>query len=146
MRFLSPVLSPFILAFLFAGYMSKLTKKLPFKMKKPILAGILLLLFVIFCLIAAGFIGGLAVQKCKQIADSFPFYEAAICGLLGTCCDFMENSFGIDGNSVENYVIEQVNIFAENIKSFFGNISFGGIKSVIGYGGSDTACGRIFLI
>ena len=49
MRFLSPVLSPFILAFLFAGYMSKLTKKLPFKMKKPILAGILLLLFVIFC-------------------------------------------------------------------------------------------------
>ena len=100
MRFLSPVLSPFILAFLFAGYMSKLTKKLPFKMKKPILAGILLLLFVIFCLIAAGFIGGLAVQKCKQIADSFPFYEAAICGLLGTCCDFMENSFGIDGNSV----------------------------------------------
>ena len=116
MRFLSPVLSPFILAFLFAGYMSKLTKKLPFKMKKPILAGILLLLFVIFCLIAAGFIGGLAVQKCKQIADSFPFYEAAICGLLGTCCDFMENSFGIDGNSVENYVIEQVNIFAENLE------------------------------
>ena len=28
----------------------------------------------------------------------------------------MENSFGIDGNSVENYVIEQVNIFAENLE------------------------------
>ena len=116
MRFLSPILSPFILAFLLAGYLSRLTKKLPFRMKKPILAGILLLFLVALCLIIAGLIGNFAVQKCKEIADRFPFYEDTVCGLLGNCCDFMESSFGIDGESVENYVLEQVNVFAQNLE------------------------------
>lgn len=116
MRFLSPILSPFILAFLVAGYLSRLTKKLPFQIKKPILAAMLLIIFTTLCLAGAGLIGSLAVQKCKEIADSFSFYEEAICKLLGSCCDFMESSFGIDGDSVENYVLEQVNVFAENLE------------------------------
>lgn len=116
MRFLSPVLSPFILAFLLAGCLGRLAKKLPFRMKKPVLAAILLIFLVALCLIAAGFIGNFAVQKCREIAARVPFYESALCGLLGNCCNFMESSFGIDGKSVENYVLEQVNIFAENLE------------------------------
>lgn len=116
MRFLSPILSPFILAFLVAGYLSRLTRKLPFQIKKPILAVILLIIFTTLCLAGAGLIVSLAAQKCKEIADSFSFYEEAICKLLGSCCDFMESSFGINRDSVENYVLEQVNVFAENLE------------------------------
>lgn len=116
MRFLSPILSPFILAFLIAGCMSRLTKKLPFRVKKPILAAALLLFFAALCLLIAGLVGNFAAQKCREIADSFPFYEETVCGLLGSCCDFMESTLGIDGESVENYVLKQVNVFAENLE------------------------------
>ncbi|MGN0377092.1 MAG: AI-2E family transporter [Suilimivivens sp.] len=116
MRFLCPILSPFLLAFLFAGSLSRLTKKIPLKMKKSVLAGFILILGLTLFLLAIGLLFHLAVQKCGEMAGQLSFYEEELYKLLGSCCDFMESSFGIDGDVVEDYVLEQVNIFAENME------------------------------
>lgn len=116
MRFLSPVCSPFIFAFLFAGLLSKLTDRLPFKIKKPAFAGIILILALVLALFIIGLLGSLLVQKCGEMAGQITYYEDGLCKLLGNCCDFMESSFGIDGTAVENYVLRQVNIFVENLE------------------------------
>lgn len=116
MRFLSPVFSPFILAFFIAGLLSRLTEKIPFKIKKPVLAGVILIVALVLLFLAMSMLGGLAFQKCREIAGQLSCYEEELCGLLGSCCDFMENRFGINGEAMENYVLEQVNIFVENLE------------------------------
>lgn len=116
MRFLSPVLSPFILAFLIAGSLNKLAEKFPLKVNKQILAGFVLILAVALLLAVIGVFGGLAVEKCGELVGQISFYEEELSGLLDNCCDFMESNFGIDGKVVENYVLEQVNIFVENLE------------------------------
>lgn len=116
MKFLSPIFSPFILAFLLAGLLGRLTRKLPVKIKKSFLAGILLFLFFGAVLLLFWILGGLAVQKGGEIAGQFSSYGPQLCGFLGNCCDFMESSFGIDGAAMESYILEQVNVFVENME------------------------------
>lgn len=116
MKFLSPVLSPFILAFLFAGLLSKLTNKIPLKIKKSILAGFILIFTLAVFLILIWLLGGIFIQKCGEMAGELSYYETKLCGLLGSCCDRMESSFGIDGAAMESYVLEQINIFVENME------------------------------
>lgn len=116
MKFLSPILSPFILAFLFAGLLSKLTDKIPVKIKKPVLAGLVLVLFVALLLIIAGILIGLVVHKCEDMAGVISCYEQELCVLLGDCCDFVEKRFGVKAGEVETYILEQVNLFAENLE------------------------------
>lgn len=116
MKFLSPVLSPFILAFLLAGLFSRLTEKTSGKIRKSIMAGIMLILALVIVLLLVWLVGSLLFRKGGEIAGQISFYEEELNGLLGTCCDFMESSFGIDGSAVESYVLEQVNIFIENME------------------------------
>lgn len=116
MKFLSPILTPFILAFLFAGLLSRLTGKIPLKIKKSVLAGFILIISLIFFVIAVWLLGGILIQKCGELAGQLSVYEEELCGLLGSCCKRLETSFGIDGAAMENYVLEQVNIFVENME------------------------------
>lgn len=116
LRFLSPIFSPFIAAFLIAGLLSRLAGKLPLKINKQLLAGVVLVLALALILIVVSLFGGWAVQKCAELAGELSVYEEDLSGLLDDCCRFMESSFGIDGTAVENYVLEQVNIFVENLE------------------------------
>lgn len=116
MKFLSPVFSPFIFAFLFAGLLNKITNKTAKKIKKFVLAGVILILALAIVLLIVWLTGSLLFRKGGEIAGQLSSYEEELNGFLGTCCDFMESSFGIDGNAVESYVLEQVNIFIENME------------------------------
>lgn len=116
MKFLSPIFSPFILAFILAGLLDRLTGKLPLKIKKSFLAGAVLLFTLAGVLLLLWFLGGVIFQKGGEIAEQFYGCSDQLCGLLGNCCDFMESSFGIDGQAMETYVLEQVNVFVENLE------------------------------
>ena len=116
MRFLSPILSPFILAFLFAGGLSRMAEKIPFRIKRPILAGGILLIGLVIFLLAAGTLLGYAAGKCGEAVGKIDYYEKELCVFLGNCCDFMERNLGIDGKAVETYVLEQITVFAENLE------------------------------
>lgn len=116
MKFLSPVLSPFILAFLAVSILSRLTDKVSLKVKKPVVAGFLLIVILILLFVLMWMLGGLLMKKCGELTKQIPYYEGELCGLLNNCCRRMEDSFGIDGAVVEHYILEQVNIFVENLE------------------------------
>lgn len=116
MKFLSPVCSPFIFAFLIAGLLNRLTKKLPVKVKKSFFAGVILLMALVAILILLWLIGGVIFRKGGELAEQFSGCGTQLGGLLGNCCDFMESRFGIDAKAMETYVLEQVNIFVENME------------------------------
>ena len=110
MKYISPIASPFILAFLVAGTLNPLVQALHkrIKIRKPVLAGIILfsasvlIIVLIWALMAALFANG------GKIAGELPDYQEEFGNLLGDCCNMMERQFGVDG--------EQVNIFIENLE------------------------------
>lgn len=136
MRFLSPIVSPFLVAFLIAGALSKLTNKIPVKIKKSFLASVLLLVFVSIFAILVWSVGSFTIEKCSELAGNMHIYQQDLCQLLTDCCDRMEGRFGVDGTAIENFVLEQINVFAENleVKVFPAvmNKSVGYMKTIAG--------------
>lgn len=116
MKYLSPAASPFILAFLIAAALNKLTAKIPLKIKDSMLAGVILLLLCAVFLVLTWVIGSFFVKGCTQAAGHISVYEEDFNQLIGDCCDRMEYQFGVDGEAIESFVLEQVNIFVENLE------------------------------
>ncbi len=118
MKYISPIASPFLLAFLLSGLLNPLASMLhqKIRIKKSVLAGIILfivsILFVVllWLLFSALFTGG------GRLACHIPDFRNELCLLLGSCCDMMEQQFGVDGVQIEHFVMEQVNILIENLE------------------------------
>ena len=110
MKYISPIASPFILAFLVAGTLNPLVQALHkrIKIRKPVLAGIILfsasvlIIVLIWALMAALFANG------GKIAGELPDYQEEFGNLLGDCCNMMERQFGVDGVQIEKFVLAQV--------------------------------------
>ena len=66
-----------------------------------------------------------------------PDYQEGLCVLLGNCCDMMEQQFGVDGVKIEEFILEQVNVFIENLEvkvlpDMMGK-SVGYMKNIVGF-------------
>lgn len=116
LKYLSPIFSPFLLAFLMAGFFNKLTKKIHVRIKKSILAGLILLLLGTAFLWLLWWAGCWLMEQGGSLAGQASLYEKEFGALLGKCCDGMEQRFGVDGKAVEDYVLKQVTIFTENLE------------------------------
>lgn len=116
MKYLSPIVSPFLLAFLAADFLSKLKNKLSLQMKTSFLVSLILLLAVMLLGAAVWGIGSFLFHKTGETLGQTQVYEEEFCRILGACCDRMEDSFGVDGAEIENFVLEQVNLFVENLE------------------------------
>lgn len=116
LKYLSPILSPFLLAFLIAGFLNRLMKKIPIKMKKSILAGVILLLIGTALLLLFWIIGCWLFQKCTELTGQMPYYEKEFSVILEKCCDGLAYRLGIDADAVEHYVSEQINVLMGNLQ------------------------------
>ena len=118
MKYVSPVVSPFIFAFLAAGLINPFVKKIhhKLKIKKSLVTGILLLFFCALFILLLWGLGGLIFQKGGEMAGQLTVYEKEFSLFLDDCCSRMEKSFGVDGVAIENFVLEQVNILTENFE------------------------------
>lgn len=116
MKYISPVVSPFLLAFLAAGFLSRLKNKLSIQMKTSFLAGLILLIAAVLLGVVLWGVGSFLFHKTGEMLGQTQIYEEEFCRLLGDCCDRMEDSFGVDGAEIENFVLEQVNLFVENLE------------------------------
>ncbi len=139
MKFISPIVSPFILAFLLAGFLNPAAQYLhkKIKIRKPVVAGMILfagcvlIAALLWLLLSALVTGG------SQMAVQLPDYQNELSHFLGTCCDMMEQRFGVDGVQIENFIMEQVNIFIENLEvkvlpAVMGK-SVGYMKNIVGF-------------
>lgn len=118
MKYLSPVLSPFVFAFLLAAVIHPLAARLHriFKVRESILAALILFLlaglflFLLWCLFSLLWTEG------QNLAVQLPDFQEEFGVLLQNCCCGLENRFGIDGVVIENFVLEQVDILIENLE------------------------------
>lgn len=117
-RYLSPLVTPFLFAFLFVTLLQPVLEYCQQKLyiRKSILtAGILLLIGT-----AAGLgIWGLLLFVLKKAAGwsgHLDLFEKKLSFFLADCCQGLELRFGIDGHHMEEVVLERVNIFIENFQ------------------------------
>lgn len=138
MKFLSPVVSPFLLAFLLAGFInipvSWLHRKI--KIRKSILAGLVLLFLSGAFLITFWVLISLLWSGGKEFAGQLPDLQKEFGVFLDSCCCNLENRFGVDGIVIENFILDQVDIMIENLEvkvlpAVMGK-SFDYIKSIAG--------------
>ena len=118
MKYISPIVSPFLFAFLLAGLLNPLVQRLhkKIKIRKPVLAGVILFFFcLLFIIILWLIITGLITSGSK-LAVQIPDYQEELYILLDDCCHVMEQKFGVDSARIENFIVEQIDIFIENLE------------------------------
>lgn len=117
-KYLSPLVTPFLFAFAFVSGLHPILEKIQkrWHIKKGFLtAGILLLL----CVTAGIGIWSLGVFLFHKLGDLFgqiDLFEEKFYLFIGNCCEGMERKFGMDGDGIEKFVLERVNIFIENFQ------------------------------
>lgn len=137
-KYLSPLVTPFLFAFVFVAllhpWLQRVQNKLHIK-KGFLTAGVLLLL----CVTVSISIWGLLVFVFNKLGGLFAqidLFEEKFCLFLGNCCDGMEKRFGMDGDGIENFILERVNIFIENFQvqvvPKIMNRSVGYVKNIAG--------------
>lgn len=136
MKFLSPIASPFILAFLMAGMINPLVTGIhrKIRIKKSVVAGVIVLITCVILIVACWLLLSVILSGGKNLAGQIPEFQEKFCLLLKTCCGGMEKKIGIDGIIIENFILEQVDVFVENLEvnvfpSMLGK-SFECVKSV----------------
>lgn len=138
MKYLSPVASPFVFALLLARMINPLATKLHriLKIRKSVFAGFFLFLLAGIIFFVLWFLGSLLWTGGRNIAGQLPDFQKEFGILLDNCCCSLEDRFGIDGIVVENFILEQVDIFVENLEvkvlpTVMGK-SFDYIKGIVG--------------
>lgn len=118
MKYVSPIITPFIFAFLLAGLLNPLVQGIhnKTKIRKPFLAGIILFAICVLVVALIWMLLSALVTGGGRLAVELPVYQKELCLLLGDCCDRMEQKFGIDGVQIESFIIDQVNFFIDNLE------------------------------
>lgn len=118
MKYISPIVSPFIFAFLLAGILNPLVRGLnrKIKIRKSILAGILLFLLCLIFVTLVWILLSKLIAGGSALAVQMPDYQEELYIVLNDCCHMMEEKFGVDGRQIENFIVEQINIFIENLE------------------------------
>lgn len=139
MKYISPFTSPFLFAFLLAGLLNPLAEKLnkKIKIRKPVLAGTILFLVCLTILIAVWLLLSWLIAGGGKLAVQMPDYQEELYVVLNDCCHIMEEKFGVDGAQIENFIVEQVNLFIENLEvkvipEVMGK-SVGYMKNIVGF-------------
>lgn len=149
MRYLSPLLSPFLIAFLVAAGLNRAADRLPFRGKKHVLGGILLVAVLLVFLLLAGILADQLLKKCTELAGRLPYYEGKFGILLNQCCVFAQEHFGMDAASLETYVLKQTTALTGNLETKLlpAMLKEKGVSSLTGFIGSlAVTVVAVFLI
>lgn len=112
----------YVLPFLFAGiFVFFIHKPVEFIHKKTqigkgFLAGMILLIVIL--ILGAGIWYGscLGIAKLKLLISNINFYENQLFTLVHSCCDKVESNLGLSSLTIENLILERVNIFIDDLK------------------------------
>lgn len=118
MKYISPFAAPFIAAFLIVWAMNPFIEKVHrrTRFKKPFLAGLLLSIWTVLLVLIIWVLSILAIDGGSRLFQELPEYFTDWGVVLGNCCSGIEQYLGVDGNKIEHFVMEQVNLFTQSFQ------------------------------
>ena len=112
----------YILPFLFAGiFVFLIRKPIEFihkktKIGKGFLAGMILLIVMLILGAVIWYCSCFGIAKLKMLISNINFYENQLFALVHSCCEKVESNLGLNSLTIENMVVDRVNIFIDNLK------------------------------
>lgn len=112
----------YVLPFIFAGiFVFMIHKPVDYihqktKIGKGFLAGSALAIFLAALGVGLWYCSGLGISGLKRMIANLTFYEAQMSEMVHDCCDAVEDRLGISSLTVENLIIERVNLFIDELK------------------------------
>lgn len=135
---------PFILAGIFVFIIHKPIDYIHQKTKigKGFLAGSILSVFLLIAGLGIWYGTGLGISGLRRLIINLTFYEDRLSEMVHHCCDAVENNLGINSLTVENLIIERVNVFIDDFKIdvvpkvlgqtvIYGRVLFQGIMFIL---------------
>lgn len=118
MRFLVPLITPFLLAFVFVApvYPKLCAVHRKTKIGKGMLAGILLSLFLLCATIFLWYFGCRIFCNIGRMLAFLEEAEQSICLFIRRCCDGMEGRLGIRSEEIEAFVLDRITIVIDNLQ------------------------------
>ncbi len=138
----------YILPFLFAGiFVFLIRKPIEFihkktKIGKGFLAGMILLIVMLILGAVIWYCSCFGIAKLKMLISNINFYENQLFALVHSCCEKVESNLGLNSLTIENMVVDRVNIFIDNLKidvvpkmldwtMVYGKALFGGVMFLL---------------
>ena len=138
----------YILPFVFAGvFVFLIRKPIEFihkktKISKGFLAGMILLIIILILGAGIWYCSCLGIAKLKLLIANLNFYEDQLFTLVHSCCDKVESNLGLNSLTVENMVVDRVNIFIDDLKidvvpkmldqtMLYGKVLFSGVMFIL---------------
>lgn len=112
----------YVLPFVFAGiFVFLIHKPVEFIHKKTqigkgFLAGMILLIVILILGAGIWYCSCLGIAKLKLLISNINFYENQLFTLVHSCCDKVESNLGLSSLTIENLILERVNIFIDDLK------------------------------
>lgn len=120
-RYLLPGAAPFFVAWIFVRLIypvaSRIERRL--RIKKEWVTLLVLLTGLGLLAVGGWFLG---VSLCRQIrsaVERFGYYRQALDGVLDQCCLAAEQTFGLDGGAVREFVEQNITLAAERMEVYF---------------------------
>lgn len=109
---------PFILAGIFVFLIRKPIEFIHKKTKigKGFLAGVILIFIILILGTGIWYCSGWGIAKLKFLIINISFYEEQLFQMVHNCCDAVENNLGISSLTIENLILERVDIFIDDLK------------------------------
>lgn len=134
----------YILPFVFAGiFVFLIRRPIEFihkktKISKGFLAGMILLFIILILGAGIWYCSCFGIAKLKLLIANMSFYENQLFSLVHSCCEKVESNLGLSSLTIENLILDRVNIFIDDLKidvvpkmldqtMFYGKILFSGV-------------------
>lgn len=112
----------YILPFVFAGiFVFLIRRPVEFihkktKIGKGFLAGMILLIIILILGAGIWYCSCFGIEKVKQLIANINFYESQLFSLVHSCCDKVESNLGLNSLTIENVILERMNVFINDFK------------------------------
>lgn len=119
MKYISPFAAPFLVAFLIVWAMNPFIERVHQKtrFRKSFVAGLLLIIWIILFIWILWIFSYAVMNGGGDFWGRIPSWFANWETALSCCCSNLEKLFGLDGQKLQCFVIQQITVFTDNFQT-----------------------------
>lgn len=118
MKYMLPVIIPFLIAYFIVRMINPLSEKLykKFKISRSFSASVILLSFTAIVLFILKISITKIMEQLKNFINNLEVYEARLAVMVDKCGVYLQRFIGVDAKNVNNYIMNFVNKFMSNMQ------------------------------
>ncbi|MCC8137255.1 MAG: AI-2E family transporter [Clostridiales bacterium] len=120
MKYLLPYVIPFLIAYIMVHLLNPVTEKICRRIlwRKEVIVSVLLTVLLAVCFLGIYLFYGLVMEQLQRVALNFDSWYACVCGFIDRGCLWAEERFGIEVESVREFIYSGIESATDQIKVY----------------------------